>query len=1046
MHQCFSPMFKKLFMLCLLCFSLQWLCAQQTTIFTEANLAYKRGIEFYQKGVFGLAQAEFAKVLKMNQPVNEPEFQLLRTEAELHLAKCAVRENHPDGEKLILDFARRYAPDPIASTAILEMGNYYYAAKKYDKAAELLSQVDTYSLSADQRAEVKFKTGYALFVKKKFPQAKAKFKEIKETNNPYYFHANYYYGMTAFFQNKYSDAISSFERAAKYKKYKPYVPFYVAQIYLAQGKFDKVISYSNDKLKSGNIKKTKEIRQLLGQAYFEKKDYPNAALHLGYYAERSSKMRKEDFFQLGFAQYKTENYKKAINNLEELSKIDSKMGQNAMYLLADCFIKTNQKPSARNAFRAASRMSYDKFIKEEALYNYGKLSYELSYDREAVTALQSINASSKYHSEAQSMLSALFLNTRDYAKAMSIIENLPNKSPKMRETYQRVAYLRGIKVYKDGDKNNAKKYFAKSLEYPIDMRTKALATYWLADIAHQEKNYENSIRLLGQFFSMARSLNRLPDESSVLTANYTQGYNFLKQQKYATALNYFQDAAAGIRQNQAFISNDYVKKNLLGDALLRTGDCYFKQNKYDQAIKFYNEAIQGRYQGFVYALYQKAIIEGLRGNTTDKILALENITEDFPNSEFADNALLQLGSTYQEIGKFAQAIAPLKTLVSRYKNSELYTQALLKLGLISYNQGNTNEAIKYYKDIFKSNPDPKVAQAALTALEEIYVDDLGKPDDYFAFLETIPGYKVNNSAKDDLSFKAAETQFENANYDRAIDGYSQYIKKFGNGKNILRAYFNRGESYSILKKYSEALKDYAFVVNKGQSQYYLKALRKAAIISYSHEKNYSRAYDFYSKLEAAATNDDVKFDAQLGALQSAYRMDDFEAVANMADKVRSNPRASKEQRAMANFYIGKIAFDNKNYDKALASFNQVTKNSDNEQTAEARYLIAYIYYVRRDLDIAKQLCLNANQESSSYQYWVAKSVILLADILSEQGDLFNARAVLEGLIENYKEDQELIKIAKAKLAQLQDKEESSSRLREDTDINTLDMEEEQDNN
>ena len=44
----------------------------------------------------------------------------------------------------------------------------------------------------------------------------------------------------------------------------------------------------------------------------------------------------------------------------------------------------------------------------------------------------------------------------------------------------------------------------------------------------------------------------------------------------------------------------------------------------------------------------------------------------------------------------------------------------------------------------------------------------------------------------------------------------------------------------------------------------------------------------------------------------------------------------------------------------LSRIPSTTVVSDNEQTAEARYLIAYIYYVRRDLEVAQQLCLNAN--------------------------------------------------------------------------------------
>ncbi|MEM9918412.1 MAG: tetratricopeptide repeat protein [Bacteroidota bacterium] len=580
---------------------------------------------------------------------------------------------------------------------------------------------------------------------------------------------------------------------------------------------------------------------------------------------------------------------------------------------------------------------------------------------------------------------------------------------------------------------------------PIDARTRTLATYWLGDIAHKTRNFDGSIVEMNKFISQAKTLSRLPDESSIYTANYTQGYNYLKKKNYSRALGYFQDAVSSIKRNRMYINNEYVTQNVLGDAVLRAGDCLFKSNKYNSAIKFYNEAINNRYSGFVYALYQKAIIEGLRGNVTNKIIALENVTEDYPRSDYADNAYLQLGITYQEINKLGQAVSPLRQLIDKYPDSELYNQALLRLGLISYNQGNTATAINYYKQVFNHNPDAGEAQAALTALEEIYVDDLGKPEEYFAFLETIPGYNVGDAEKEEISFKAGESQFENGNYENAVNAYTKYLRQYPNGRYSLLAHYRRGESYSVLKRYSEALSDYEKIVQRGQSKYYSKALTKAAIIAYNYEQNFEKAYRLYTQLEKAATDENAQYEAQLGAMRSAYRTNNTDAVLITANKVKNNPRASDQQKSAASFYIGKIAFDNKDYDPALEAFNTVTRLSDNEQTAEARYLIAYIYYVRRDLEVAQQLCLNANKESSNYPYWIAKSVILLSDILAEKGDLFNAQAALEGLIENYDEDQELVNIAKTKLAQLKNQASANSRLRFDNnnDDSSLELEEEQ---
>jgi len=1008
------------------------LSAQKTTTLSEAQLAFKKGMEFFDGKVYGLAQNEFRKTIELLLPVNESEAKLLKQKAELNFAKCAVNLGQPEGENLIIEFARKNQPDPIANEALLDIANFYFNDKKFDKAMALYSSIDTYALPSNQRSETVFKIAYLNFIKKKFSLAKSQFRSIKDVQNEYYYPANYYYGMCNFFTKKYAEAITSFQKASGSKRYKPYVPYYITSIYFAERDFSKVINYGVSKAESKGVKNQADINRLVGRAYFEEGEFSMAKKYLEYAAKRVKKMDASDYYQLGFVQYQSKEYKKAEKSFKKLNREKNKMGQLAMYYLADCNLKSGDKRQARNAFANASRLNYDAKIQEESLWNYAKLSYEMRFDRDASDALQKVNPRSPNYAEAQGLLGDIFLNTRDYVKAMQIIERMPTKTTKIKQTYQKVAYYRGVQLAGDGDMDGAKQLFYKSLDNDFDARTSALAYYGLGEIAHQQKKYRESNQHLTKFLQAAKSINNLPDGASVNTANYTVGYNFLKEKNYKSALGYFQDAVAGIKRDAPYIQDEYVKKQVLADATLRAGDALFKTNNYDSAIKYYDEAINRKYSGYVYALYQKAIIEGLRGNPTDQILALERLTEQYPKSEFTDDALLSLGNAYQDIGRTNQATAAFNKLVRNFKGkSSLVNQALLKLGLIAYNSGDLQGAIKNYKDVFKNNPDPKEAEGALAALEEIYVDDLGQPDNYLRFRESLGGYDVSTAARDSINFKAAESQFDLGNYDKAITKYNDYIAKFPKGRHIIPAYFHRGESNTALKKYSAALKDYDYVINKGQSRYYEKGLRKASIISYNHEKDFEKAYSYYSKWAEVASSDEAKFEAQLGTLRSAYRTGRTDAVYTMANKVSSNPRASQDQIAAANFYLGKMAFDKKDYDRAMASFNKVLTNSNNENTAEARYSIAYVHYVKRNLDQAESAAMNAIRENSSYQVWVAKSGLLLADIYVEQSNYFDARALLEGMISSYENEAEVkeqVNEAKQKLAALNAKENRNNSL------------------
>jgi len=1020
------------------------LSAQLTTVYTEANEALKRGEDFFEKGLFGAAQNEYSIAINKLLPVNEPTSEMLIAKAELGYAKAAVRQDLPDGEKLMLDFIRKYSPEPISNQALIEVANYYYNSRKYEKATKYFSLIPSNQLTNQQKAEVSFKIGYSLFVKKKFKQAKSNFSQVKNIENKYYYPTNYYLGLCEFFDGKYDNAIRQFRLVEGNNKYKGQVPYYITQIFFAEKDYDQLIAYAEPKLKDSRVQKRNQMNQLVGQAYFEKGDYATALPFLEYAAARLGKMSEAGFYQLGFAQYQSGEYKKAAKNFKELNNQDSPLGQNALYYLADTQLKDGKKADARKAFAKASRMDYDPSIKEESVFNYAKLSYELKYDTDAITALQGIKQGSKYYSDSQNLLGKIFVNTRDYQRALNALEKIPNKTAQLKEAYQKVSLNRGLQLYADGDSAGAKRLLTQAKNSSFDQKSKAIATFWLAEMANGNKQYDESIKLADQFITLAKNTSGLPDESSIHMANYLQGQNYLRQLKYARAEGYFSDAVRGIQRNSARIKSTYVRQNVLGDAVLRAGDCNFSKNRYKDALAYYDTAIDRQYSGFVYALYQKAIIEGLQNNQTEKILALENIADNYSNSEYADDALLALGVAYQDINQLNKATQPLKQLVSKYNGrTNLMVPALLRLGLINYAMGAEDASIEYYKKVFSHNPDEEQARAALTALEEIYVEDKGDPDKYFAFLETVPGYKPDNMQRDNISFKAALTKYEYAEYDKAAKGFTDYIRKFPNGRNILEAYYSRADSYLQLKDYNKALDDLEWVISKGQSKYYTDGVRQAAILSYNIKKDFAKAYEYYTLMEKVAPNEEYKFQAQLGAMRAAYRTANTSAVNTMAQKVANNPQATPSQQSTANFYLGKIAYDNKNYDAAISRFNQVIKNSNTEDTAEARYLVAMAYYQKRDLATATTLAEKASTDNVGYIYWVAKSMILLADAYAEQGDFFSASAYLESLLAGYNEDPTIVKEAKDKLAIYNKKAEEESNI-DSYNLNseTFEMEEE----
>ena len=74
---------------------------------------------------------------------------------------------------------------------------------------------------------------------------------------------------------------------------------------------------------------------------FEKNEFSKALPYLQAYAEGNTKLKDEELYQLGFCLYDAKKYDEAAENLLPLSDAENILGQNALFYLADCYLKTN---------------------------------------------------------------------------------------------------------------------------------------------------------------------------------------------------------------------------------------------------------------------------------------------------------------------------------------------------------------------------------------------------------------------------------------------------------------------------------------------------------------------------------------------------------------------------------------------------------------------------------------------------------------------------------------------------------------------------------
>jgi TolA-binding protein len=1012
--------------------------AQQNELLLEPQTLYNQGIRAFEAGNVSDAQLYLESYLNTpGQRVDDNP--LLDVQAEVYLVKIAYQTDQENADE-ILELLELKVPDHfLLHEAYLSRGDHYFRRKNYTEAIQTYEQIRLNLLNREAVHNVKFKLAYSYFVKQRFNEAAVLFDELSYVKNDFFYPSNYYLGICQFLRSDFDDAIRSFRIVEQKPDYSPHIPYYLVQLYFTQGDYDTTIEYGEQQLSKNNLKNRYKIHHLLGSAYFIQEDFKAAEPHFEKFEANTERLTETDFYQLGYINYQLGQWEEAIGYFLEITNVEGTMGQNANYYLADCYLKTDKKRSARNALKKVTDYQLLNNLHEESLLNFGKLSAEMGYDREAIDALFEIPSNSLYYNEAQDLLSDLFVQTKDYAKAQAMLEARDRVSHQLFEAYQKVSYYKAIQAIRNDDLATAVDDLKKAIKTDRDLSITTRSYYWLAEIAQRQGNFQESSHRLIKYFLLLKGVEEIAGQAAPSFAHYMQGYNYIKLEKYQAALDEFSTCLLSVL-DETEVDED-LKGRVYVNAKLRAGDCALKTKQYDIALDHYQYIIDRKNRFTPYALYQKAIVLHLSRNIYGAISILQNVVQNYPDSDMAGPSLMHLGDMYIEMEEPSRAYDAFLGLVnSELNGNEWVNKAYLKLGLLAYNLGDTDKATGFYKSVLQNNPSGNERKEALDALEEIYVSDLNKAGEYVDLAVSLGGVRLENLYRDSLIYTAAYLSYEKDSLEIAVDQFNAYLDSFPQGYFAVEAHFYRGQANLLTKRYADAYGDFAFVADLGPGEFYMESCHNAALISFNYTKNFRKAYHYYSALDKILENETKKYDAQLGALRSAYRINDLSGVRYYSSQVISSKQASGKELATAHYFLGKVAYGSGQYDEAIQAFNRVIQRYKNSAlAAESRYTIARIYFEREELGIAEELCQNANRQNSAYPYWVAKSLILLSDILVKKEDLFNARAALEATIENYQEDKEILTEARQKLENVIALQEAASRLEPENPDGTIKM-------
>lgn len=932
-------------------------------------------------------------------------------EADYMMVCAAYEQGRPNVAELLKNYLEVYPSSRHADEVAFLIGSAHFGEGEYERAIYWFNQSNIDLLSPDQQEAYCFRLAYALLQQGDQEKARGYFARIEQVGKRYKEAASYYVAYIDYARGSYPQALQAFNRLKENSTYKEQSLYYITQIYFIQNKYSKVISEGKQLLAAyPNSANNGEVYRMMGNSAYHMGDEAQAIKWLDQYMATTEKPLRGDRYILGVCSYNKGDYAKAVKQLSQTVRANDALSQSASMYLGQSYLKLGQSNNARMSFESAATASFDKQVKEAAMYNYALLVHETGFTGfgESVRIFEDfLNdfPNSQYADKVNDYLVETYLTTKNYESALRSIQKINQPSHKILEAKQDILFQLGTQAFANAQMEEAIDRFSQAIEmgvYKEEARNEAY--FWRGESYYRLNDYRQAISDYRTYLNNTRQRNT----DTYALAHYSLGYSYFKEKDYPEALSRF-------RQYTDLESNRQSAS--YADAFNRIGDCLFHNRQFAQAEEQYSKAAQILPSAGDYALYQKGFVMGLQKDYQGKISMMDRLISEYPSSSYVDDALFEKGRSYVLLDNNTAAARSFEQLIKQYPESALSRKAGIQLGLIYFNDGRMDQAAAAYKAVIDAYPGSDEAKVALQDLKSVYVEQ-NNVNAYAAYVNSLGGnVHLEVSEQDSLTYIAAEKLFMRGDNAGARQSLENYLQQYPSGAFSTNAHYYLGAIAFAEKQYAMALPHFEQVMNAGDPKFMEESVARTAEIHYLN-KSYDEAMSYFEKLLLVAETPENKEAAKLGTMRCAEQTGQLAEAVQAATELLKETKLSPEVVREAH-YVRAKAYTSLNQEaKALADWKELSKDTRTLQGAEAKYRLAQLYYDQKKDSEATKVLEDFAKNGTPHQYWLARGFILWADIFIRQGDEGQARVYLNSLQNNYQGDAEINAMIEDRLAKL----------------------------
>lgn len=929
-----------------------------------AEQRFTDGLELFQGGLYANALSAFDG-LRQAFPNHPRSVDAVYYSAESHLALGREAE----AIQILEWFDESYPQHPFAFGTRLSLGKYFFDQGQYDRAWGLLNGVLDRSPSESASAKALYWMAESRARQGQYDEAVDTFgrvvREFPETDTAP--RAAYAIAFNQVKRGRYDEAAVSFENlAARFpnSEYARNIGLALAEVYYEIDDFSRAATEIENQLPYLSGDAVDRARFLLAESYNQLRRHDDAIVQYRTFTEGSADnpYYRRALFGLAWNYHYQESYQWAADNfrLVHESGADDLAAESMYYEAVNLRLSRQDRESVR-VFENYTRNWPSHRLADHGWFELGTLQYQRrnwTEARNAFAVFQTQFEDSPIRGDALMNLGNTHIALGDFNAALSAFDEAIRLDAAPAELRERIIFQKAWLLYRNRDYARSSTEFLELFESNTAASGADEALFWAAESFFQLDRFPRAETLFERY------LNTYPGAQHVEAATYALGWTYFRQGRYSEAIPQFTRFLQDYREESEAVP-------YRTDARLRLADSYFALKRYPEAVRVYGQLAS---DGDDYALYQIGQAYSNSGDSFEAISTFRQLLDDYPNSEWEQEARYQLAYLYFLGQEYELAIEGYRDLISAHPNDPLAAKAQYGIGDAYFNAGQTDNAVRAYRDVMVRYPSsPFTADAA--AGIQFALMAAGQNARADAVIDSMATAMEGTPVAEELRYRQAEAKYQSGRTADARSDFQRFLQNYPTSRFTADAVYLTALIDRDAGRSADAMSGYERVLGLSGSARRGDAARELGHM-YLDATRFGDALTAFRTMESAAGDDTRRIaEARYGqsrALTGLGRSD--EALSILTDIVRDNPDSEAVYPAVLG--LARLRLDAGDDEGAMPLLQRVAQGSRDETGAEALYLLGERQHDRGDSRGAIETLGRMTVLFAGYPDWMARSLYL----------------------------------------------------------------------